>query len=451
MQAAIEPHPLAAMPHGNLRAIFSKRGFRRLLAIRLISQLGDGWFQAGLASSVLFNPEKAASPAAIAFAFAVLLVPYSTLGPFFGVFLDRWSRRTTLFLANIARALLVVPAALFVWFGNETALFIVTALVIIALNRFFLAGLSAAQPHVVDDERLVTANSFATTTGTVVYSAGLGSAGVIFHIIGTGFHPYALVSATAVVAYGLSALLTLVSFRINALGPDEPARDHGSMLAAVGQTARGMVDGMRHLAGHKSSASLLLVQAAHRGLYGVLAITLLLLYRNYYSIGNAAASMNKLLPVAAAAAIGSLLSAIITPPITRRIGGWRWVAAMMAALAVIVPVCGLPYIQVLTATAAFFVSVVTQGTKIVTDTALQVDIADEYRGRVFSVNDTAFNLLFVVGLMVGAIVLPANGHAPEVMLTVGVGYAIVAVWFFVLASRLHSPGVVDRRAVQPSR
>jgi hypothetical protein len=124
---------------------------------------------------------------------------------------------------------------------------------------------------------------------------------------------------------------------------------------------------------------------------------------------------------------------------------------MMAALAVIVPACGLPYIQVLTATAAFFVSVVTQGTKIVTDTALQVDIADEYRGRVFSVNDTAFILLFVVGLIVGAIVLPANGHAPEVMLTVGVGYAIVAVWFFVLASRLHNPRVVNHGVVQPSR
>lgn len=439
MQAALEPHPSAAMPHGNLRAIFSQRGFRRLLGIRLISQLGDGWFQAGLASSVLFNPEKAASPTAIAFAFAVLLVPYSTLGPFFGVFLDRWSRRTTLFLANAARALLVLPAAVFVWHGNESALFIVTALAIIALNRFFLSGLSASQPHVVDDERLVTANSFATTVGTVVYSVGLGSAGVIFHVIGTGFHPYAVVSSTAIVAYGLSALLTLTSFGITELGPDKPEHEHGSLWAAIAHTARGMVDGMRQLARHRSAASLLVVQAAHRGLYGVLAITLLLLYRNYYSVDNAAASMNALLPVAAAAAIGSLISAVITPPITRRIGGWRWVAAMMAALALIVPGLGLPYISILTASAAFFVSMVTQGTKIVTDTALQVDIADDYRGRVFSINDTGFNLLFVVGLMVGAMILPADGHAPGIMLGVGVGYAIVALWFFVFASRLHQP------------
>jgi hypothetical protein len=438
------------MPHGNLRAIVSQRGFRRLLAIRLISQLGDGWFQAGLASSVLFNPEKAASPAAIAFAFAVLLVPYSTLGPFFGVFLDRWSRRTTLFLANAARAVLVLPAALFVWHGNESPPFIITALAIIALNRFFLAGLSASQPHVVDNDRLVTANSFATTVGTVIYTAGLASAGAMFHVIGTGFHPYAMVSVTAVVAYGLSALLTLTGFRVDALGPDEPEQQHGSVLVAVGHTARGMVDGMRHLAQQRSAASLLLVQAAHRGLYGVLAITLLLLYRNYYSVDNPARSMNALLPVAAAAATGSLLSAIITPPITRRVGGWRWVAAMMATLAVVVPGLGLPYISILTTAAAFFVSMVTQGTKIVTDTALQVDIADDYRGRVFSVNDTTFNLLFVAGLVVGAIVLPADGHAPGIMLTVGVGYAIVAIWFFVYASRLHHSRVTEPGDAHPS-
>jgi predicted MFS family arabinose efflux permease len=115
-----------------------------------------------------------------------------------------------------------------------------------------------------------------------------------------------------------------------------------------------------------------------------------------------------------------------------------------------VPGLGLPYISILTTAAAFFVSMVTQGTKIVTDTALQVDIADDYRGRVFSVNDTTFNLLFVAGLVVGALVLPADGHAPGIMLTVGVGYAIVAIWFFVYASRLHHSRVTEPGDAHPS-
>jgi predicted MFS family arabinose efflux permease len=110
-----------------------------------------------------------------------------------------------------------------------------------------------------------------------------------------------------------------------------------------------------------------------------------------------------------------------------------------------VPALGLPFLSILTASAAFFVSMVTQGTKIVTDTALQVEIADDYRGRVFSVNDTAFNLLFVAGLVIGSLVLPADGHAPTVVLAVSGGYAVVAVWFAVVSFRLHSLKVDQAR------
>ncbi len=83
------------------------------------------------------------------------------------MFLDRWSRRQVLFVANAPRALLVLPAAWQVWRGHEGVVFVLAALGVIALNRFFLAGLSAATPHVADEGRLVTANSLATTAGSV--------------------------------------------------------------------------------------------------------------------------------------------------------------------------------------------------------------------------------------------------------------------------------------------
>src|SRR5688500_12088326 len=51
--------------------------FRRLLELRLVSQFGDGLFAAGLAGAILFNPEREATPLAIAGAFAVLFLPYS--------------------------------------------------------------------------------------------------------------------------------------------------------------------------------------------------------------------------------------------------------------------------------------------------------------------------------------------------------------------------------------
>ena len=433
MQAALAPEPTRATPHHNVRAVLARRGFRRLLAARLLSQAGDGWFQAGLASSVFFNPEKATSPLAIAVAFAVLLVPYSALGPFVGVLLDRWSRRSSLVGANLIRAGFVLPTAAFVWFGLEGPLFVATALGVIACNRFFLAGMSASQPHVVEEERLVTANSFATTAGTVTYTLGLASAGTIFGLTGTGLHPYAVVVATAALAYGAASAMLATSFGRRDLGPDHPAT--GPVLGALMQTARGMVAGFVHLARRRAAAAVMIAQAVHRTFYGVLALTTLLLYRNYYAVDDVGASLSALLPVAAAGAAGSLLAAVVTPGITRRFGGSRWITALMAMLAVLVPVLGLPYLAALTITASFVVSLATQGTKIVTDTALQQEIDDDFRGRVFSINDTSFNLAFVLGLVVGALVLPTDGHLPASMVAVGIGYAALATWYGLVSAR----------------
>jgi len=64
-------------------------GFMRLFATRMTGSLGDGVLQAALAAFVVFSPERQATPLAIATSFGILLLPYSFIGPFAGVFLDR--------------------------------------------------------------------------------------------------------------------------------------------------------------------------------------------------------------------------------------------------------------------------------------------------------------------------------------------------------------------------
>ncbi|HEY4422413.1 MAG TPA: MFS transporter, partial [Pseudonocardia sp.] len=63
------------------------RGLRRLLAVRFATQWADGVFQAALGGAVLFNPERQADPLAVAAGLAVLLLPYSLIGPFAGALL----------------------------------------------------------------------------------------------------------------------------------------------------------------------------------------------------------------------------------------------------------------------------------------------------------------------------------------------------------------------------
>ncbi|MFY1596008.1 MFS transporter [Micromonospora sp. WMMD737] len=123
---------------------------------------------------MLFNPDRQATPTAIALAAAVLVLPYSLVGPFAGVLLDRWSRRTVTMATNVIRAGVVLPIAAMIFLGSEGPLFFVLTLVVIGLGRLLLSGLSAATPHVVPGQRLVTANAVGGTAGSVAYSLGLG-------------------------------------------------------------------------------------------------------------------------------------------------------------------------------------------------------------------------------------------------------------------------------------
>lgn len=143
----------------DLRTLLRFANFRRLLAVRLLSQGADGVYQVALAAYVVFSPEKQTSPAAIASAMAVLLLPYSLVGPFAGVLLDRWRRRQVFLYGNLLRAVMASTTAVLILGHVPDWLFYASALSVTAVNRFVLAGLSAALPRVVDAERLVMANS----------------------------------------------------------------------------------------------------------------------------------------------------------------------------------------------------------------------------------------------------------------------------------------------------
>jgi MFS family permease len=422
-----------AHTRGNLRALWHGRGFRRLVAVRLISQLGDGMFQAALAGSLLFNPQQATDALSVAFGFTILLLPYSLVGPYVGVFLDRWSRRSVIFAADLIRAALVLPTALLIWYGQEAVPYALCALLIIGINRFLLAGLSASQPHVVEPERLVTANAVSTTLGTLIYSLGLGIAAVVLNsMLHKTFHGYGLLALSGAVGYTVAALLARFSFKPDELGPDDGQRQASGVGRGVVDVARGMVAGIRHLAGRPKAAYAMLGQSVFRALYGVLTLATLLLYRRYFFGTDSDRALAGLAQVIIAGGLGSLLAAFLTPPATRLIGGWRWISGLFAASGVLV-LLGLPFRPVLLVVATFGVNIASQGTKIVVDTTLQRECDDDYRGRVFSVNDTTFNLCFVVGLFIAALTLPENGHSVPAIVLVSAGYLVLACWYGVAA------------------
>ncbi|MFF9192071.1 MFS transporter [Streptomyces rochei] len=406
----------------DLRVLLRLKGFRRLLAVRLLSQGADGVYQVALATYVVFSPEKQTSPAAIASAMAVLLLPYSLVGPFAGALLDRWRRRQVFLYGNLLRAVLASATAVLMVASVPDWLFYVSALCVTAVNRFVLAGLSAALPRVVDAERLVIANSLSPTAGTLAATAGGGLAFVVRLVVADSDAAVVLLGA----ALYLCGALASLSIAVDLLGPDRTRAPR--LTSALAVTARDLVAGVRHLAApaRREAAWSLAGMTLMRFCYGALLVMLLMLCR--YALTSDTDDGLALLGLAlGVSGAGFFAAAVITPWAAGRLGPGRWMAVCAGIATVLVPALGLPFATAPLLVAAFVLGLTTQGAKIATDTVVQSSVDDAFRGRIFSVYDVLFNVAFVGAAGVAALMLPPDGRSVTLIVTVTVIYGAVAV------------------------
>jgi MFS family permease len=169
----------------------------------------------------------------------------------------------------------------------------------------------------------------------------------------------------------------------------------------------------------------------HRLAYGVTIICTLLLYRNYFGDdGLFRAGLTGLAQIVGAAAIGSGLAAVVTPSAARRLGYVRWPAILLFGGAATQFTLGITYRLPLLLLAALLLGFVAQGIKICVDTIVQRDIDDAYRGRVFALYDTLFNVTLVIAAVLTSSVLPQNGYSPVSVAVIGVVYAATGVWYW---------------------
>ena len=407
----------------DLRVLLRFRNFRRLLVVRLLSQGADGVFQTALATYVVFSPEKQTSATAIASAMAVLLLPYSLVGPFSGVLLDRWRRRQVLLYGSLLRTVLASATAVLIITDVPDWLFYVSALCVTAVNRFVLSGLSAALPRVVDEERLVIANSLSPTAGTLAATAGAGLAFVVRLVAWDSDAAVVLLGAALYLCAGLAAL----RMSRELLGPDRELVQPRITTALAG-TVRDLAAGVGHLATppRREAVWALLTMTLMRFCYGALLVMLLMLCRYAFS-SNADDGLALLGLALGISGAGFFAAAVATPWAAGRLGPGRWIALCAGVAALLVPTLGLPFATTPMLIAAFVLGLTTQGAKISTDTIVQASVEDGFRGRIFSIYDVLFNVAFVGAAGVAALVLPPDGRSAPLVIAVAVVYAAVAV------------------------
>ncbi len=421
-----------------VRELLAEPDFRRLLGLRLSGQFADGLFQAALVSAVFFDPNRATTATEAAVGFATLLLPFSVVGPFAGVFLDRWRRQRVLLVTNLSRAaLIVLLAPLLAGFGPTSPAVVALTLVIISCNRFVLSGLSASLPHVVSGRTLVTANSFTTTLGGGAAALGGGLAAGLRSVFGTGDTGASHSALLAAAVYVVAALVAR-TVAPDRFGPDDQP-EHVRLRDAVAAVVSGLTAGARHVAERGPAARALAAISAHRFFYGLSFVATLLLYGKQGYLGKGFATPAKafigLGEVVTASVVGGLLAALVTPRVTRRTGTQAWITSVFGAAAVVEVAFGAPYTHVAFLVAALGLGFAAQAAKICVDTLVQESVEDDFRGRVFSFYDTLFNLSFVSAAAAAALLVPSSGRSYVVITVVAGGYAVTALSYGLLTHR----------------
>ncbi|SFO15654.1 hypothetical protein SAMN05216207_103337 [Pseudonocardia ammonioxydans] len=403
---------------GAALALLRRGAFARLFGVRLSAQWADGLFQAALGGAVLFNPEREADPLVVASGLAVLLLPYSLLGPFAGSLLDRWDRRRVLAGASVLRACLVVTVAAAIAAGWAGAPLYVLALAVTGVNRFVLTGLSAALPHVVPDTaRLVPANTLSVTVGAGVSAAGAGCAVALRAVFGDGDAGSAATVLVAAVGSLLAALLA-TGFARGALGPGTgPAPADGPTPSVLRDVLGGLAAGARATATTPAVCAPFLGLVAHRLAFGINTLLLLMLFRHVFTPENVpgAGGLLGVGVVAGLTAAGLAVAALVTPPLVRLTGSVGAVrialtGAVLAQAAVAIRL-SLPTVLV----SAFALGVFGQVVKLCADAGVQAGAGDAVRGRVFALFDAVFSICYVAAVSLAAVAGPVDGRSPGLL------------------------------------
>ena len=425
----------------DLRVVWAEHGFRRLLSTRLISQTGDGIFTAGVGTYVFFNATTYPNPAKAAAAFAVLYGPYSLIGPFAGVFIDRWSRRQILSYSALLRSAFVVLTAALMAIGNLGVPLYIAVLLVLGVNRFFLASLSAALPHVVAGDKLVMGNSVSPTAGGTL--AAIGALVGVGVNAGTGdTERGAAITLLVAGACYVAASLVARTMPKDSLGPArEPGqRAPGRLLTELRIVAAGLASGVRFVVRRRGPAAALSAIGGNRFCYGILFLMSILLYRNFFYHGAKASTAETHFGyLAAAGAVGYFLAALLTPPVTRRLSKPAVIALALAASAVLIGVLGQTFDQIAYIFMAFCLGLAGQATAICATTVLQEQLPDDYRGRAFSYYDMMFNITFAAGVLICLPFMPANGKSAGLIAFVAIGYAVTAGGYWWLSRQSAGP------------
>ncbi len=151
--------------------------FLRFWLAQLVSQFGDRVYQMALVGFIAARSPGSSFELAKLLSFTI--IPVFVIGPLAGVYVDRWDRRTTLFVCDFIRGMLVLSVAFYFMDLRSIAPVYALVFMIFTASRFYVPAKMSFIPEMVREDDLHIANSLVTVTGMIALVLGALFGGLI--------------------------------------------------------------------------------------------------------------------------------------------------------------------------------------------------------------------------------------------------------------------------------
>ena len=391
-------------------AALRQRNFAFLWFGQVISLIGDWVLFVALPFYVY---TLTGSALATGIMFIVQTIPRIFFGSVAGVFVDRWNRKRTMFIAELSQAFALVP--LFLVHSKQWIWIVyIFAFVESIISQFFIPAKSAIIPNLVDEEHLLAANSLNSMSQELTRLVGPFLGGMLLGLLGIN-SVIVVDAASFLISAGMIALISLPASATPTKERNKAARP----FANVTKVWHEWMEGLELVRKQQLITGIFVVIGVAMVGEGIIEV-LIAPFVKQVMHGNALVLGWLMTAQAIGGIAGSLiivqLSKVIHPtkliPLSALIFGPLIIVIVnIPDLAVVLPLITIIGVAAI----GFFVSLIT---------LLQSNVADEFRGRVFG----ALNTVQAITMLFGMIL--ASGLADRIgiilMLEVDAAFNILA-------------------------
>jgi MFS family permease len=356
--------------------------FRLLTLGGIVSSLGDWLLFIALPFYIY---DLTGSALATGGMFIAETVPTILLGSVAGVFVDRWDRKKTMIVADVARGVLLL---LLLTAGSRDWIWVIYVVTVIqsSIGLFFGPAKNALIPRLVDDNDLLAANSLVSTTSELTRLVGPALGGAVMALFGL----------TSVVVLDSASFLfsaAMVWLIDVSADPETSAEGAPDSAAAPMKVWQDFLAGLALVRRDRVISRVLLVFGLFMVGQGIINVLIVPFIKDVLQ-GNALLFGW----VASAQGVGGLLGSIVIGMVGKRFPTERLfrlgLIALSVAFVLLVNVHLVPLVLTLTALAGVAVVAAFVGSQ----TLLQQRVTDQFRGRIFGVLGTSQSLLLLVGM-----------------------------------------------------